>query len=80
LECISTVSAEFQHSSIEPEIGINIGSFEIEVMSECQSDTAVFEKINEPSVEPLVTKHGWVVDKEGIRKCIGWRYGNSRIR
>lgn len=68
MECVSTVSAELQYSSIEPEIGITIGSFEIEVMSECQSDAAVFEKLYEPSVKPLVTKHGWVVDKEGIRK------------
>ena len=36
LECISAVSADFQHAAVESEIGVLARRFEIEVMPERQ--------------------------------------------
>jgi hypothetical protein len=36
LKCISTVSADFEHASVEPNIWVCIRSFEIEILPEAQ--------------------------------------------
>jgi hypothetical protein len=74
LKRISTVSAHFEHATIEPEMLIRLRSFEIEVVPEYEQNTAVLEKINEPSVEQFIANHGWVIDVEGIWECIGRRH------
>ena len=38
------------------------------------------KKFNGPSVEPFVANHCRVIDKQGIRSCIGWRHRQPGIR
>jgi hypothetical protein len=44
LECVSAVSAEFQHPAVETEVRIWIGGFKIEVLPEGQTWGHPFEK------------------------------------
>jgi len=34
-KCISTVGADLQDTTVEPDIGIDVGGFEIEIVPEC---------------------------------------------
>ena len=53
LKCISTVSAELKHTTIEPDSGVDLRGFKIEIVPECQLATAA-EEINRQRIEPFV--------------------------
>lgn len=46
LKCISTVSAELKHTTVEPDSGIDLRGFKIEIVLKCQLATTAGKKIN----------------------------------
>jgi hypothetical protein len=67
LKRISTIGAELQHASVEPESRIRIGCFKIEVVPESQTCGTALEETKLRRIEPLVAYYSGIID-EG---CIG---------
>jgi hypothetical protein len=67
LKRISTISAELQHATVEPESRIRIGCFKIEVVPESQTCGTALEETKLRRIEPLVAYYSGIID-EG---CIG---------
>ena len=44
LKCISAVGAKFKHAPVEADVGIVGRRFKIEIVPECQLNTAAFKK------------------------------------
>jgi hypothetical protein len=44
LKCVSTVSAEFKHATVETEVRIRVRCFKIEIVPECQSRRKYLEE------------------------------------
>lgn len=80
LKRVSTVSAEFQYAAVEAQVWISIGGFELEIVPKCQPCRQPFEETELERVKSFVAYHRRIINGGGIRKCVGWRHGYSRVR
>lgn len=64
-ERIATVSAELEHATVKPHIGIGVGCFQVKIVPECQL-TAAAENTNRQGIEPFVANHCGIINEGRI--------------